>query len=177
MAGVGAGGMGMATDLGPPPRRMSQRQVEERRAVRSGWFAASMVRGASLLSLGSLVRPPTDSGAQKMDRLGGGGSAERRFQELYRRERAQQTVSEHGTVRARAPVSEMGERGMAERRSRAMTPKTRRPSRLAQSFVPEIVVHDATHPSLSSVSNVTHESGGRGYDADAEAEPRRARVF
>lgn len=179
MAGVGAGKVMEVTDMGPPPRRISQRQVEERRAVRSGWFASSMVRGASLLSLGSLVRPPTESssGAEKMDRLGTRGSAGRRFQELYRRERAQQQgPSETGTgPRARVPpVSEMGERQMGERRSRVMTPKTRRPSRLAQSYVPEIVVHDATHPSLSSVSN---ESGGRGYDADAEVEPRRARVF
>ncbi|CAE6535899.1 unnamed protein product [Rhizoctonia solani] len=190
MAGVGAGrGMEMDSSTSPIPRRMSQRRVEERGAVRSGWFAASMVRGASLLSLGSLVRPPADSngrGSQRMSRMGTGGSAGKRFQELYRRERASGTIPARSNEPTEylATVSELGEHKpngatpgeMGGYRPRSMAPRIRRPSRLATSYVPEIVVHDATLPNLSSVSSVTHESGGRGYDADAEAE-RRPRVL
>ncbi|KDN49001.1 hypothetical protein RSAG8_02354, partial [Rhizoctonia solani AG-8 WAC10335] len=193
MAGVGAGkAMEMgASPTSPVPRRMSQRRVEERGAVRSGWFATSMVRGASLLSLGSLVRPPAEPsyGSQRMSRMGTGGSAGRRFQELYRRERASQASPTRSNEPAEylATVTELGERKPSEGgrrapgetgayRPRPMEPKVRRPSRLAMSYVPEIVVHDATLPNLSSVSSVTHESSGRGYDADAEAE-RHPRVF
>ncbi|CAE6404471.1 unnamed protein product [Rhizoctonia solani] len=194
MAGVGAG-RGMDADIDSPvspvPRRMSQRRVEERGAVRSGWFAASMVRGASLLSLGSLVRPPAEpsygssGGSERMSRMGTGGSAGKRFQELYRRERASRTstlVKSNQPTEYLATVSELGEHepsragqrrasgDMGVYRSRSMAPKVRQPSRLAMSYVPEIVVQDATLPNLASVSSVTHESGGRGYDADAEAE-------
>ncbi|KAL5635369.1 hypothetical protein ACGC1H_004230 [Rhizoctonia solani] len=177
MAGVGAGRSMErgASPTSPVPRRMSQHRVEERGAVRSGWFAASMVRGASLLSLGSLVRPAAEpyDGSQRMSRMGTGGSAGKRFQELYRRE---PTVSEIGE---REP-SEAGQRRapgeMGAYRPRSMAPRVRQPSRLATSYVPEIVVQDATLPNLSSISSVTHESGGRGYDADAEAE-RYPRVF
>lgn len=192
MAGVGAGkGMGM-TEVSPnvlthppqpPSRRMSQHRVEERGPVRSGWFTASMVRGASLLSLGSLVRPLAEpsNGSERMSRLGTGGSAGRRFQELYRRERAQQSVggaNTNGSSQSKGGVGEMGERlpsGSGQHRdpvemgrSRVMTPRVRRPSRLATSYVPEVVVHDTARPSLSSASH-----DGKGYDADAEIERRR----
>ncbi|CAE6375100.1 unnamed protein product [Rhizoctonia solani] len=189
MAGVGAG-RSMESDaslISPIPRRMSQRRVEERGAVRSGWFAASMVRGASLLSLGSLVRPAAEpyDGSQRMSRMGTGGSAGKRFQELYRRERASRTstlMKSNQPTEYLATVTELGEREPSEVRQRrgaeeigayrprSMAPKVREPSRLAMSYVPEIVVHDATLPNLSSISSVTHESSGRGYDADAEAE-------
>ncbi|KAH7341116.1 hypothetical protein B0J17DRAFT_716270 [Rhizoctonia solani] len=194
MAGVGAGrGMDRNTPS-PISRGMSQRRVEERGAVRSGWFATSMVRGASLLSLGSLVRSPAEPshgrGSERMSRMGTGGTAGKRFQELYRRERASGTsasIKSDKPTEYLATVSEMGERKPSEvgqhrapvemgvYRSRSTTPKVRRPSRLAMSYVPEIVVHNATLPNLSSVSSVTHESG-RGYDADAEVD-RRPHVF
>ncbi|KAF8609842.1 hypothetical protein BDV93DRAFT_600942 [Ceratobasidium sp. AG-I] len=147
MAGVGAG---KATQRAPSTRA----NVEERRAVRSGWFATSMVRGASLLSLGSIVRPVEPPVSEMPRNRGGQGSAGRRFQELYRRERGME-------------AGEMGER---QRSGRVSVPGVRRPSRLGA--VPAILVHDATLPSLSSVSNVTHGSGGRGYDADWEGDQR-----
>ncbi|KAJ1309532.1 hypothetical protein OPQ81_006305 [Rhizoctonia solani] len=195
MAGVGAGkGMGIDENpTSPIPKGMSRRRVEERGAVRSGWFAASMVRGASLLSLGSLVRHPSDSsngrGSERMSRMGTGGSAGKRFQELYRRERASgaSTMRTNQPTEYLATVNEIGEHrpsgagqhrapGEMDYRTRSIAPRARRPSRLTTSYVPEIVVQDTTLPNLSSVSIVTYESGGRGYDADAEAE-QRSRVF
>ncbi|CAE6420428.1 unnamed protein product [Rhizoctonia solani] len=193
MAGVGAGkGVGIPENpTSPVPRRMSQRRVEERGAVRSGWFATSMVRGASLLSLGSFVRPPMETsntrGSERMSRMGTGGSAGKRFQELYRRERASGSANStrlNEPTEYLATINEMGERQssiigqrrvpgeMNSYRPRSTGPKVRRPSRLATSYVPDIVVQDTTLPNLSSVSSVTHESGGRGYDADAEIERR-----
>ncbi|KAG8746948.1 hypothetical protein FRC10_003119 [Ceratobasidium sp. 414] len=141
MAGVGAGSRmaqntsedPSAGNLTPEDARQSP-EPEARRTVRSGWFAASMVRGASLLSLGSVLKPEP-----AVSRVGQ-GSAGRRFQELYRRERA----------------TEMGERAL-----RVPHPAVRRPSRLGT--IPAILVQDATLPSLSSASHVTG-----GYDADVE---------
>ncbi|KAG9083604.1 hypothetical protein FS749_005908 [Ceratobasidium sp. UAMH 11750] len=142
MAGVGAGsrmGRGASEDssTGNPASQDAGQspEPETNRTVRSGWFAASMVRGASLLSLGSILKPEP-----AVSRVGQ-GSAGRRFQELYRRERA----------------TEMG-----ERTSRVPYPAVKRPSRLGT--IPAILVQDATLPSLSSASHVT----GRGYDADVE---------
>ncbi|KAF8710423.1 hypothetical protein RHS03_01774, partial [Rhizoctonia solani] len=192
MAGVGAGkSIGMdGNPASPIPRRMSQRRIEERGAIRSGWFATSMVRGASLLSLGSLVRPIESSnsrGSERMSRMGTGGSAGKRFQELYRRERASGSsglMKSNEPTQYLATINEMGVRqpsemgqyrvpgGISSYRPRTTTPKVRRPSQLAMSYVPDIVVRDATLPNLSSVSSVTHESGGRGYDGDAEVERR-----
>ncbi|KAG9082565.1 hypothetical protein FRC07_014161 [Ceratobasidium sp. 392] len=149
MAGVGAGSRmtpnsseGSNTNDQAPPLQESI-QPERRGTVRSGWFSASMVRGASLLSLGSVLKPEP---AVSRVGQGQGGSAGRRFQELYRRERA----------------TEMGEHTHAPGTSRVPYPAVKRPSRLGT--VPTILVQDATLPSLSSASHVT----GRGYDADVE---------
>jgi hypothetical protein len=117
--------------------------------------------------------------------MGTGGSAGKRFQELYRRERA--SGSSNPTKPSEpteylATINEMGQRqpsGIGQRRvpgemsnyrPRSAAAKVRRPSRLASSYVPDIVVQDTTLPNLSSLSSVTHESSGRGYDADAEVE-------
>ncbi|KAG8790061.1 hypothetical protein FRC12_012856 [Ceratobasidium sp. 428] len=148
MAGVGAGSRMTSnpsedpsvTDQ-PPQDVIHSPQAERHGTVRSGWFASSMVRGASLLSLGSVLKPePAVSRAGPAQ-----GSAGRRFQESYRRERA----------------TEMGERTPSTS-SRVPYPAVKRPSRLGT--VPAILVQDATLPSLSSASHVT----GRGYDADVE---------
>ncbi|QRV99838.1 hypothetical protein RhiJN_27857 [Ceratobasidium sp. AG-Ba] len=158
IAGVGAGGRTVQdtvveNDLRPQWQEPVQRDQgmispSRRATVRSGWFATSMVRGASLLSLGSMLKPePVTSPISRE------GSAGRRFQELYRRERA----------------SEMGERihstagqYIPTRSTRAPYPAGKRPSRL--STIPDVLVQDATLTSLSSASRVT----GRGYDADVE---------
>ncbi|KAG8717513.1 hypothetical protein FRC09_014144 [Ceratobasidium sp. 395] len=148
MAGVGAGSRMTSNPSedpsvnDPPPQEIIHSpQAERRGTVRSGWFASSMVRGASLLSLGSVLKPEP-----AVSRVGQSqGSAGRRFQELYRRERA----------------TEMGERTPSAS-SRVPYPAVKRPSRLGT--VPAILVQDATLPSLSSASHVT----GRGYDADVE---------
>jgi hypothetical protein len=118
---VSTGGPGMA-GVGAGSRVAQSTRTEERKAVRSGWFATSMVRGASLLSLGSMLKPEP---ATEMRQMSGQGSAGRRFQELYRRERAAERVA---------------------------YPTVRRPSRLGTvpAVVPAILVHDATLPSLSS---------------------------
>ncbi|KAG8793897.1 hypothetical protein FRC12_001199 [Ceratobasidium sp. 428] len=148
MAGVGAGSRMTSNPSEdpsindqPPQDIIHSPQAERRGTVRSGWFASSMVRGASLLSLGSVLKPEP-----VVSRVGQSqGSAGRRFQELYRRERA----------------TEMGERTPSAS-SRVPYPAVKRPSRLGT--VPAILVQDATLPSLSSASHVT----GRGYDADVE---------